>query len=205
MQPTNITERLRSETAILHQQLEDLPISRSILKPDVQVDEYGAYLATMYGIMKSVETNVFPVLKNVLPDIEKREKAHLLTRDLQAINYSFNPSEWSAGEAEIHFLHIQDLESEQIAYALGVLYVVEGSTLGGRFILKNIREALQFDASNGAAYFAGYAEETGPMWKSFLHVLQQYAAEHGQEDKIIQGANEAFQAFYNTFSTTAHA
>jgi heme oxygenase len=178
-------ERLRNSTAQSHQELEGLPVSVSIISPKVTSQDYVAYLALMHDVIKDAEENIFPILAPVIPDLEERNKTHLLEADL--INL---------GHAKIAYARAitNGLSSCTTAFALGIMYVIEGSTLGGRFILKNINATLGHDEAHGAAYFSGYGNQTGSRWKNFLNLMVAYESEHNCETEITAGANYAFNA-----------
>lgn len=80
------------------------------------------------------------------------------------------------------------------AAAFGCLYVLEGSTLGGRVILRAIRASLGRDAQSGAAYFAGYGERTGALWSSFQLSLSEAVREPNAMDEAVQAACATFGA-----------
>lgn len=179
---------LRTKTTPAHQQLEQVPLSARIVSPDVTIEEYGQYLVQMYAVNRDVEQNVYTRLKSVVADVDNRNKAHQIAADLQAINYTEplptdNPI--TAGKPEM---------SE--AFALGVMYVIEGSTLGGRVILKNIGPALQLTEEHGASYFGGYGANTGGYFGSFMQVLAEYPNSEAEEAEVIAGADYAFSAIY---------
>jgi heme oxygenase len=69
---------------------------------------------------------------------------------------------------------------------------MEGSTLGGKFIARQLRNQLGLTASSGAAFFSGYGEETGLRWKKFQHALRTFSEQSGQQEAIIQSANQTF-------------
>jgi len=79
------------------------------------------------------------------------------------------------------------------AEGLGCLYVVEGSTLGGQVITRQLLKSLGLTAENGVAFFNGYGAETGPRWKTFGAWLEEGAAQLDQDEAIIAGANETFR------------
>lgn len=184
-------QRLRNTTAQSHEALESLPLSKRIIDPAVTKSEYTAYLSLMYSVIRDTETVIFPLLENTVPDLQSRRKAVTLEADLAflgaALPHAHSPLKNAA-------------QSGDVAFALGVMYVVEGSSLGGRVIYKNIESSLGYNESGGAAYFAGYGGSTGSKWKSFIEVLTRYADEHGCEDEIIAGANFAFDAIKDHLS-----
>lgn len=74
------------------------------------------------------------------------------------------------------------------AGALGVLYVLEGSTLGGNLIAKALRKVPAWPAGR-PTYFHPYGENTGAMWRRFVLMLD---AEPVDRDAVIAGANRTF-------------
>lgn len=177
-------DTLRTKTAAAHKSLEQLEVSASILNPAVTKEEYARYLVLMYDVVKDLETNIYPIVEKVIPDISDREKSQHITRDLAVLGF----------EAPKRHTEVFDTSGLTLPFALGVAYVVEGSTLGGRFILKNIQAALGYDDLSGASYFAGYGNRTGSRWKTFLDFLTRYAVESQTCDEIISGAEFAFYA-----------
>ncbi len=182
-------DRLRSKTSHSHKKLESLPISASIVSPDVTRAAYVYYLVLMHDIVKETEEKIFPILDDVIADLDERRKLPLLENDLIFLDHRKH-----------HTIPVFGNKPISVAFALGMMYTVEGSSLGGRFILKNIQNALGYDEQNGAQYFAGYANKTGNYWKSFLNVLMAYEHENNAADEIIAGAEFAFRAIHNHFA-----
>jgi heme oxygenase len=191
LSPVSFLERLRTATSQSHTNLEALPVSVSIMNPNVTNHEYAHYLSLMQDVVKDAEENIFPVLENIIPDLQNRLKSHFIANDLTALGHlKKEPGALplSKGAANI-----------SAGFALGIMYVVEGSSLGGRVILKNIHAALGHDEKNGAQYFAGYGATTGSSWKSFLAMLMQYEEENNCSEEIIAGADYAFKAISDHF------
>lgn len=180
-------DKLRLSTSPLHKQLESVPLSKVIVSPEITAQKYAEYLLVMESIVRDVETKVYPVISNFISDIDQRKKLNLIQDDLKALGFSVL-NETTAFDADF-----------EIPFALGIVYVLEGSTLGGRVILKNIEKQLGFNADNGAKYFSGYKENTGSLWKSFLSEMIQYEQQYSCGDAIIEGANFAFGAIYKHF------
>lgn len=85
-------------------------------------------------------------------------------------------------------------EPRSTAEALGMLYVLEGSTLGGRLILRALRER-GVDVS-GLAFLDPYGAETGARWRSFLAILERETA--GDAERIGAACEGALRAFAHT-------
>lgn len=189
IQTINFLERLRADTADSHKNLEKLPLSMSIMSPTVSAEAYALYLNRMHDVVKDTEENIFPLLQNVFSDLEERRKLQFINDDLAFLNA---PKTDSKSPFELS-------EKVSIPFAIGILYVVEGSSLGGRFILKNLQAALGYD-QNGVSYFNGYGNKTGSSWKHFLNVLTAYEEQNNAGEAIIAGADFAFQAIHRHFS-----
>jgi len=184
-------DSLRTSTATSHTALEAMPVSVSIMKPDVTNAEYALYLDLMYDVVKDAEENIFPLIANVIPDLEARNKTQQLKADLAFLGKD---------KSGYHKALSSKIDTLTPAFALGIMYTVEGSSLGGRVILKNINGVLGHDAENGARYFSGYGGQTGSMWKSFLGQMMQYEAQNDAAQEIIAGANFAFDAIAAHFN-----
>ena len=182
-QVDNIISKLRAHTSTLHSALEQTTLSVALLDEQVSRENYINYLQKMREIVAFYESKVFPALANTLPDLSKRAKLPLIDKDLAYMS--------SLNTDAIDFKNSVS-QNLSVGYALGCLYVMEGSTLGGKVILKHISKTLGIVSGQGGSYFAGYGEETGYYWKSFLHILQEYSANNDSDDEIIAGAKDTF-------------
>jgi len=179
---------IKTQTADSHKNLEQLPISMSIISPDMKIEEYTNYLSLMHDVHHDTEKVVFPLLSGLIDDLEQRKKKHLIEDDLLFLNYKKTNSTPVFQTTEM-----------TIPFALGVLYVMEGSTLGGRFILKNVSKFPELSGEKGTSYFNGYGDKTGSYWKTFLSQMSDYEQEHNCGEEIIEGARYAFDSIYNHF------
>ena len=76
---------------------------------------------------------------------------------------------------------------------LGAMYVLEGSTLGGRYIASHVGNVLGLVPGRGDRFFRGYEERTIPMWREFQQVLLAVPEEQG--DAVIEAAKGMFGIF----------
>ena len=189
------SEKLKQATAVAHSQLEDQEISKALLSKDISLKDYCTYLHLMQGLLLSAETHVFPLLYKQLQSTSARKKAYLIQEDLNFLGWKEEPLK----DPQFNF----DQEYSE-AFAFGIAYVFEGSTLGGRMIYKHVEDKLGLSFKTGAAYFWGYGENTGFMWKEFLEALNFFESGSNQGDDIIAGANYAFEKIRNTFQSVDH-
>jgi heme oxygenase len=76
------------------------------------------------------------------------------------------------------------------------MYVVEGSTLGGRLIARQVERGLGLGSNNGCSYFQCYGEQVGPMWKAFGTTL---LARCGWQDErvVVTAARRTFDILHS--------
>lgn len=73
---------------------------------------------------------------------------------------------------------------------MGALYVLEGSTLGGRMIGRHIT-ATHGLTGEGLAYYSGHGPRTGSMWLAFRARLDTF---DGDAAQVVSAANGTFDA-----------
>jgi heme oxygenase len=78
--------------------------------------------------------------------------------------------------------------------ALGAMYVIEGSTLGGNVIAKQLSKTEGFDDVT-FNFFGCYRENTGFMWKNFK-VLDNEVSEKNY-DEVLSGAKKLYAFLLN--------
>src|ERR1700761_2537757 len=173
-----LSERLRESTHIAHQAAEKKMIVA--LKRIETFEDYIRMLNWLYGFYAPIEGLVKEQLsdKNI-PDMEKRFRAEYLQWDIRDSGLPAPPQD-TCDELPV----INSIER-----ALGALYVLEGSTLGGRIIAGMISRQLETNGSQ--TYFNGYGAETGHMWQSFKEILDQPRSE-AQQEEIINAASHTF-------------
>ena len=71
--------------------------------------------------------------------------------------------------------------------ALGSMYVLEGSTLGGQLIARHVRATLGLPAH----YHAAYGPRSGAMWRGFQDKLGGTVAAK-DEDRVLDAARATF-------------
>lgn len=174
---------LRQETESRHRALENTALSARLLSPGVTLRDYLFYLSAFSGIARWYDLQVLPLVTDTLDDISERRKLRLILSDLEALENTGYPAP--------SYPPFQAPAPRDKAEAMGACYVLEGSTLGGRVILKHILPILPPALSRGDAFFAGYGDATASKWKYFLEKLEDFAALH-PTDAIIRGAGSAF-------------
>jgi heme oxygenase (biliverdin-IX-beta and delta-forming) len=185
VRPPSILHQLKQQTAAHHLQLE----TEADIWPSLScLDEYRKLIITMFGIYKPLESRLQAVeeLSIFLPDVGSRWKSQTLTRDLAAL-----------GVFPGSTLMCPDIVAIlNVAQAFGCLYVLEGSTLGGQIISRQLQAKLALTPENGCAFFSSYGPRVGQMWKVFGERLEMFCSDHPESrEQIVQAALATFEYF----------
>jgi len=177
-------QNLRTATADCHKQLELNSLSLELLSNTVNEYIYCTYLTRLYSFVKGFEQYVYPTLSHHFLNINDRKKALFIEDDLKAQHIAIDKQTLLE---EAFFRNTYPY----LYMAVGALYVLEGSTLGGQIIVKHLQKAMPRGFVN-SAYFSGYQQKTGSMWKEFLQQLTALPQSTLQEQQIITGAITTF-------------
>jgi heme oxygenase len=170
----------KDATSELHGQAEQFV---RILDADASVADYVRYLRAMLGYHAPLE-EIFaasPALASAGFDATVRRRAHLLEVDLRALGED-GPWERCAALPD----------GSSLPRLLGIAYVLEGSTLGGRFILSKLPPGIAGCRATAATFLAGYGPETGARWREFGAIVERVLTEPSDVADAIEAARETF-------------
>lgn len=176
--PLAVIDRLRVETGEAHSRLERaLALSPETLTRDI-VARLLLRFRTFYSVWEPwIEAS--PLDRGFLAP---RLKSPLIDRDIRALGLTV-----ADRPASGRF----DMGAPSVERALGSLYVVEGSTLGGQVINRWLGETAWLPAG-GLAYFASYGRDVGRMWRVFQTVLCE-AVLPSAHDEVVASATATFE------------
>ena len=189
-------QRLKAETSDLHSHAESRTLQKAIATGEVDRGTFSAYLGQLYHVHSSLET-ALDDSRDEHPAIgalatEDRMRVPDIDRDLAF--YGVDRARLSAGDAALKFSQRVDETKEADPVALlGALYVLEGSTNGGRFLARALRKSWGLD-EDGIAYFNPYGEEQPQKWASFRKQMDSASFDVAQQDAIVEMAKATFLA-----------
>jgi heme oxygenase len=173
--------RLRTGTADLHEEAER---HVRILDPDATDATYARYLGRMLGFHGPME-EAFARHAGLAAagfDAAARRKQDLLRADLARVAPHL-----------IAVTPCTELPSiESTARAVGAAYVLEGSTLGGPFIMARMRPRLGRWTGVATAFLEGYGPRTGAMWKRFRAVVGRVVRDEPELAEAVAAARDTF-------------
>jgi len=188
-------QALREATRDEHARIERvLPL----LDPRLTHARYTRVVEAFYGFYAPLEPAIAraAAAEGAALALAQRAKLPLLVTDLRALG---------ATPAEIDAVpRCRDLPVlDSASHALGILYVIEGATLGGQIIRKHLRDSLEIDATSGAAFFTGYGATTGAMWTCFVDHVNR--STNIDTDAALRAAAHTFQTMTQWFETSLGA
>lgn len=173
---------LRTGTAVEHRQLED---ALDLLDPRLDAARLGHVLARMHGFWVAAEAGLDawavtdPDTATAL-DWPSRRRAHVFAGDLVAL-----------GRVPGTGAPVLDPVADT-ATALGRLYVLEGSTLGGPFIDAHLATLPASARAGALRSFSPYGTRTGAMWAAFRRVARDRVTTRGEADTAVTAARRTF-------------
>lgn len=173
---------------------------RSLLAPRVSRQTYGALLWVFYHYYTALEDRLTPALNELLPAITQYEyqyvrRSPLLKQDLVDLNVSCEQSgEWPS---------LPLPATDSLAAALGVLYVVEGSTQGGRIIAPLLARSLGVGPTCGGRFF-GLNATGNRGWPGFLRLLNTLEATPTMTGPALDAARDTFQTLRTHLDAGLH-
>jgi heme oxygenase len=184
-------ELVRKKTWQLHKQLDQLPVLKKLIEPDCQLADYERFLLGMMTFYRYYQPLVFKALDSMAPaDIAERDKLAALQKDLDALTIQ-------------HGQNLTGLTTENIftgnpAAALGALYVMEGSTQGGRLLQKKMHE--RFGRADIIHFFTVYGERNSQLWQTFLQHFNQTLTHKENVSYATDGASMIYKVLIGLFS-----
>lgn len=176
--------RLRAATAPLHDHVEALVG----LGPPPTLEGYGRFLTLWWRFLTPLEASLLG--GSAPPELELPERIKLpwLCADLDALGVD------AAARENLPIGPLALPAHAPWPRRLGFLYVIEGATLGGQILLRQVAAALP-QASGATRFVRSYGEAVGPRWRALCAELERQLADPSAEAQIVGAACEAFTAF----------
>lgn len=175
--------RLRAATQALHARINRHALIMGLTKPEFPRGHYIAILQAYYPLYQALEASIDDFLQQsaVAFNYEERRKLPWLAQDLEFFNV--------LPQAGL-VVPVQPIGS--LGQLVGILYALEGSTLGGQVIYRSLAKHLGLSTDAGARFFYAYGEATPARWSDY----QAFAdALSGNEPDCLQAEHAARETF----------
>ncbi|MFD2874361.1 biliverdin-producing heme oxygenase [Mucilaginibacter ximonensis] len=178
------TDHIKEATLKNHQQTEKVLIGK--MKAMRSQQDYINLLNLFYGYFGALELHIERYINaSNLADYEDRRKTSAIADDITALG-AIIPA--LAADDKLPVI-------DNYLKAFGALYVIEGSTLGGKIISKMIQQHLHVEDGRGLSFFNSYGKHTEQMWAGFKEILNDVAMSPEDEEIITRAANQTFAKF----------
>ena len=198
-----VMDRLRGETREHHERAERSAFGAAVMAKEITLSAYQIHLAAHLKIHRVLEETLAssesPGIVSVWHD--GLRKVPLLEQDLADLGIDETdvlPPETveAVGAFAAMVQRLNDQEPESLC---GVLYVLEGSTMGGSILRKMIAEALGFTSGHGLNYYSVYGNEVRKHFMDFKSRMSEAYDGSGQEDRLVAAAQETFDLVGDVF------
>ena len=177
----DVLRRLREVTAEDHERVET---ALDLMHPELDRPRLAAAMTTLHGFWRAAEGGLDDWAARCPADAgrvewSRRRRGHLYAADLSSLG-------GPPAALEPALPAVRDTDD-----ALGRLYVLEGSTLGGTFIDRHVA-GLPALAGLRLRAFSPYGERTGAMWAAYRRATCEHVAADGDADRVVEAARATF-------------
>jgi heme oxygenase len=190
--PPSLPAQLRAQTALLHREVE---IRLGLPGAIGNRDEYVVWLGRFFGLYEPLESSLadFSYWNDLGLELGARNHCACLVADLAALSASIHDLP-RAGRGVLP-------ELPNFAHALGALYVLEGATLGGRVILRDLEARMRTAIFGATRFFGGRGDAVEPMWTTFRSAVDGFGQERPElRGDVVSGAERTFGAIKDWFA-----
>lgn len=178
---------LKEQTHTAHQKTEGI-IIRKIKQIRSQAD-YIEVLKGFYAYFSAVEEVMKDyITEEVLLDLKERRNSSYIQQDIEALGGDIQnlPKVFTPGITNA-------------IDALSAMYVLEGSIMGGPYIVKMLEKQ---GIENGFSFFQGYGSDSGKMFGKFAAILNSHGEDATLHSKAVEVADETFTNFGEVFTAS---
>jgi heme oxygenase len=167
---TTLGSVLRTATRSAHHSIDHHPLLAPLVRPDLSLQHYGCVLRSFLWLYTPLQDALARSIEQAGGGFELADRVGWLQADIAHLGLSRDlpPAPW------------QPPAMDSAGKLVGALYVIEGSTLGGQVISRQISASLGLTAPHGARFFNGWGEQTEARWNTFWRYADEIctAADH---------------------------
>lgn len=189
---------LQAATAEVHERLHHLPAFASLAAGMLDRRGYARLLARLHGFHRPIEAAIARGLEAdpLGGGLAGWRRVHLLRSDLIHLGLD---------DAAIDRLPSAAIPSDRVsrAMAMGFLYVVEGSALGGRQLARNLDYLLPTEAKDGRSFLLAGTDRNHVRWRDVCAAIETCGTDKHARVQIVAAAVDAFSSFERWFESGA--
>jgi len=181
-----ISELLKEETKSLHAQTEKSLNAKRIFSPDFTLEEYQEILCILYAAHVALESRLDTIKDPLLFEFYQKHyqpQYPLIKKDLDHLGAT------DSAKGYVTKFNITDTQ------AIGVIYVLKGSSMGAKFINKQLENTTAEWPRFSGEFYSVSASQTMEDWKNFCSSLENLNFSRKEIEEVVEGAREAFRTF----------
>lgn len=180
---SSAVEHLRDRTGPLHDAVEKLPFNHDLMSGQISAVRYAAWLRAQLPPQRAIEAcarrTEHPVLQSLWTS--SRMRSDLIVDDLRTLGHEPSECEELVPDAYCDALNAGEQLARRVRDAddpelFGAMYVLEGASMGGIMIAKQLRDRAP-ELAEATEFLTAYGDRTRPMWAAFRDALDD-ALEH---------------------------
>jgi heme oxygenase len=188
---------LRESTASHHRRAEQHEFQQQFVRGTLPRPLYLGWLEQLLHVHSALEGHLDrlvarnPRLKSVFDD--GRRKVAPLRKDLAFLGSTAHQPALPAARAMVE--RMEQLATEQPMALLGILYVLEGSTNGSKFIARKVRPAYELPPTGeGSAYLDPYGDMQPARWQEFKAAVDALELPGAEVEQMVLAAQWTFDS-----------
>lgn len=173
----SLLQELRAATRAAHDRLE---LGLDVLERSRSAQSYAGLLRGFRSVYRPLEQAVTDsaATAGAVPDWPLRHKTGWLDEDLAGLGVT-------AGEPAVHVPVLHTPED-----VVGTLYVMEGATLGGALVVRELERV--FPVPPPHRFFSSYGASRGAMWRDFRRHVETFERRGADPDAVVAAATATF-------------
>jgi heme oxygenase len=186
---------LKEAISAQHARMEALPFITALNAGELPIESYVGQLRAMAVIQGTLEHELSLTDSGEIRTLFLGRPSRLvhLRQDLSLFDpLLIGDSEAALEQTRKIAERIRRYRVEQPTDLLGILYVLEGTTLGNAVHLPDVLKIFGAQTGGTAHYYTGYGDRTSEFWKAFSRAMNDFPLAAGDAQRLTQVALDFF-------------
>jgi heme oxygenase len=184
--PASFPDHIRAETRAAHRAIDHHPLLAPLVRDGLTARIYGDALAALYAPLQVLEEWVVPLATLERGWVSYQSRLSLLAADLAVLERTPIP------------MRIEQVPVIGIPERFGLLYVLEGSRLGGAMIGRQLAKSqLAKNMYSGVPQHFFADHQSVEHWQSFWVALTAQQFSEAELERVVAGAHAGFSVYLN--------
>ena len=188
--PESVRFLLRRETRPEHDALDNHPAFLALVNGSLSLPDYGRLMQAFHGFYTMLDPQLASACDRfgvARWGFSYEGRTAVLTGDLQALGMDDAARRTPATDGQP--------QASSAAALAGVLYVIEGSLLGGAVLCAATETLLAPSARGGNGYWHWCRTAAQPRWAMTCTLIEALAGTDADKEEMVAAARDSFQRF----------